>query len=117
MIEKIIKELVSRNVKIQYISKIFIGYEMDVKIFESYSVIYIDILNFKLWKKLMKTFTEFNNYKIKYHYCGEYSNVPLSNSFLCKRTKKEIKYINKRKNYCEKCNLNKCDINECIILK
>lgn len=110
-IKEVIIKLIEFGIKAKYISNVYFAMKFNIGLNEYSEVCIIETTNHTCHKAL-KNF-EFENYKIERHYLGEFSETPVSKSFICKRTPEEIEILNRTHNPCIGCVLEKCDIAKC----
>ena len=113
----LLKYFVENQIKLKYVTYIGFGEEFNLKLSEFKPICSIEILNLEIWKTKLKKFREFEGYKIKGWYGGEFTDTPASKSYLCKRTEEEIAIIKRMQNPCKECKLETCSVESCIAFK
>jgi len=104
------------QIPIKYIETITFGNRFNTKLKEYENVCTIELTNHTHAFHTLNKFKSFENYKIHIMYLGEFTELKPGKSFLCKRTAEELEIIERKKNPCLGCTLEKCDINNCIAI-
>lgn len=114
---EVIYKLISLGVKAKYISSVYFSRKFHIGRNEYSNVCDIELTSHKHAYKTLKCF-KYKDYETQIYYLGEFSELPPSKSYICKRTPEEIAIIERTHNPCVGCNYinTECNISACQVI-